>query len=188
MGLSKRLLRLFAVAAGEDAALEEIEKAGMGLDGRIMELAQTLTSLAGTKPNFVNPSAALEYHAQLTPLQQESADLRGKRDRGQRAAGQRRHIRTWLAPLFNEPETDPKHSGALASLIPSPKIYEAIGALHIDPYKLRSWADLDKPGAAQPAKRYITQPYAFRQNASHKVGLPSSPTGKAAGVFQLPPQ
>jgi hypothetical protein len=152
MELSERLVKLFSVAISEESELAATIEAAAGQREKLNAAIARRDAVAKIAPQTIEA-----VNEQTTVLEQTRWQILGA---GQLltaasiAARQRGLIRGWLRVLWAETEIDPRHAGALLSLSLPPRLAQVVGELGLDPFRLRSWAALDKPAAGPPRRNF----------------------------------
>jgi len=153
MGLSKKLVSLFAVAVAEEAELATVESAGIGMLEKHESLSAKLKYLLGAIAKSVDD--AEKINTQIEKVKAEALTAIVAHENGERAKPQRRHLQVWLAELFGEKPIDEIHAGALSSSTCPPKTFAEAMKIGLNVFKLRSWHYLEKP-ANQQRRVYST--------------------------------
>lgn len=127
MDLSPRLGKLFTVAVAEEIELSATIAAGEGQDEKVRTLGEEIAFLMQRQAKTLEESrkqAEQKQQLQAGRLAAERAVASAKT-----ASRQRAWLRFWLAELFGE--EPPPHAGPLSSLMPSPKVFDAMVNLKI---------------------------------------------------------
>ena len=154
MGLSPKLVNLFAAAVQEDAELSKIEAAGEGQGKLRDEIGAKLRLLHQSQPQDL--VEVEKIHEQAEKLKAQSIRASQKVAAAERASNKRRHLQIWLAPLFGLEEIDPRHGGALGSYQCADKVFAEAMQLSLSVFKLASWRELDKNNQDNSRRVYTT--------------------------------
>jgi hypothetical protein len=128
MNLSRRLAPLMIAAVAEETELAAIEKAGEGMADKLRGIEEQWGFIHASPP-----PTKIEKMRELAAERKQLADERLQAQRAiaaaKTASRQRAWLQFWLAEVFGEDPLD--HAGCLSSLMPSPKVFDAMVNLRI---------------------------------------------------------
>jgi hypothetical protein len=159
MGLSPKLVSLFAVALQEEAELNKIVAAGEGMAEKFEKLSGKLKFYMAATVKSLDECEKIA--AQIKKTQADATLALIACEAAKKAARYRQYFHTWLPGLFGLPPVEnPQHSGALSGFAIPPKLFQAGTAIkgqrRINFYEFNSWRDFDAPAGETPRRKYST--------------------------------